>query len=350
VKGSSSPKQAVAASADFSGVKARIQTYWTSDDPVAHTATLTSHKYSPKAPISSTSPSLAALALSSSLEPHLPRPDIDINLQDATWQQVQDALLSTPAPVLAASPAPGGALSSELTSHKMSWDNLARIRSLTLINCGLTPELALSLPVMPGLETLDVSRNHLRGIGDPTVSGRADDLFWLAFAPHLKTLVMHDCGLASIPPLLAALELKSLDVSGNELVSIMNLDPVVNTLQEINLAFNGFQTFSSLRLLAPIMALRKLVFSPNPCTVYEKSAASWRPIVVNTIPQLEFLAVIAAQLTFRRLVGSAPMMLLTDSETSFHVLDHDGAQHPHMQHLHLEYLATSHVFDGASHT
>ena len=68
------------------------------------------------------------------------------------------------------------------------------------------------------------------------------------------------------------------------------------------------------------------------------------------IPQLEFLAVIAAKLTFRRLVGSAPMMLLTDSETSFHVLDHDGARHEHMQYLHLVYLLDGGAFDGAAHT
>ncbi len=66
--------------------------------------------------------------------------------------------------------------------------------------------------------------------------------------------------------------------------------------------------------------------------------------------QLEFLAIIATKLTFRRLVGAAPMMLLTDSETSFHVLDHDGAHHEHMQHLHPEYLAGGDVFDGAAHS
>ena len=70
----------------------------------------------------------------------------------------------------------------------------------------------------------------------------------------------------------------------------------------------------------------------------------------HPIPQLEFLAVIAAKITFRRLVSEAPMMLLTDSETSFHVLDHDGARHEQMQHLHLEYLASGGTFNGASHT
>ena len=70
----------------------------------------------------------------------------------------------------------------------------------------------------------------------------------------------------------------------------------------------------------------------------------------HPIPQLEFLAVIAAKLTFCRLVGAASMMLLTDSETSFHVLDHDGARHEHMQRLHLEYLAGGDVFDGANQT
>ena len=57
------------------------------------------------------------------------------------------------------------------------------------------------------------------------------------------------------------------------------------------------------------------------------------------IPQQEFLATIAAQLTFGPLVEGAAAVLVSDSSTSVHVLDHDGANLPQMQHLHLVSLA-----------
>ena len=53
------------------------------------------------------------------------------------------------------------------------------------------------------------------------------------------------------------------------------------------------------------------------------------------IPQQEFLATIAAQLTFAQLFEGAAAVLVSDSSTSVHVLDHDGANSPQMQHLHL---------------
>ena len=70
----------------------------------------------------------------------------------------------------------------------------------------------------------------------------------------------------------------------------------------------------------------------------------------HPIPQLEFLAIIAAQLTCLPLVTGTRTMLVTDSETSFNVLNNDGAHHPQMQHLHREYLsAGKRVFDGHRH-
>ena len=54
------------------------------------------------------------------------------------------------------------------------------------------------------------------------------------------------------------------------------------------------------------------------------------------IPQLEFLAIIAATLLFRPLLAGAVAVLVTDSITSFHVIANDGAHSPEMQFLHLE--------------
>jgi hypothetical protein len=49
------------------------------------------------------------------------------------------------------------------------------------------------------------------------------------------------------------------------------------------------------------------------------------------IPQLEFLAIIASALLFCRCLASASAVLVTDSYTSFLVLNHDGTHAPEIQ-------------------
>ena len=56
------------------------------------------------------------------------------------------------------------------------------------------------------------------------------------------------------------------------------------------------------------------------------------------IPQLEFLAIIAATLVFRAMLVGALAVLVTDSMTSALVLNNDGAHNDEMQWLHLELL------------
>ena len=76
------------------------------------------------------------------------------------------------------------------------------------------------------------------------------------------------------------------------------------------------------------------------------------------IPQLEFLATVCAVIVFRALIGRARAMLVTDSETSFNVLDHDGAHSEEMQFIHVEFERAkstsspsgSTCFDGVRHS
>ena len=54
------------------------------------------------------------------------------------------------------------------------------------------------------------------------------------------------------------------------------------------------------------------------------------------IPQLEFLAIIAAAIAYRNTLAGATAVLVTDSITSFHVIHNNGARSAEMQWLHLE--------------
>jgi len=59
------------------------------------------------------------------------------------------------------------------------------------------------------------------------------------------------------------------------------------------------------------------------------------------IPQLEFLAVILGLMVFRPIAGLCRCVNVTDSETTFNVVDHDGANNEQMQWLHVEYEKAS---------
>ena len=159
----------------------------------------------------------------------------------------------------------------------------SRIRSLSLLSCGLTCADVLLLPVMPRLVALDLSDNVLVGLGG---SGRSDDdaSFWLACAPALTELRMRGCGLEIVPPLIGAQRLAVLDLACNRIRSVAHLEATTTSLTTLDVSVNELASVNALRPLVSLTALTSLRLHPNPLTLLE--AGTWRLRLLDLVPQI----------------------------------------------------------------